>query len=397
MHIETTAGELRKALKIVEPAVVTRSALPILSTVLFDGATVTGCDMNLQIRADFAATKASGKAALQFFQLKRIVSALPMAESLCLASGSKSGAGRVTLTFSGGCYDLLSMPHADFPALATPPAVEEIPVPDGFTRSLKAVRAFISTEETRYYLNGICLSKNERGVPVAVATDGHRLGAHETGLDVAGNPILPHMTVAALCALPNPTHCAFVVRREGKGGDDKASVPTWSRFRFPGIELVSKLIDGTFPDWKRVVPNIEADHPKMTLDRVETLAALRRLSSSPLNKSVMLAAEGNIVVACRTSADEDMRGSERLAGASVENWPGGFLFCFNGSYLRDLLIGHRPSETVTLTGQSRGAPCVVTGAGNDYVTVLMPMRSEDETFARHSLGLFGGGKLSAVA
>ncbi|MBO6759317.1 MAG: hypothetical protein JJ902_23545 [Roseibium sp.] len=374
MHLATTARDLRLALEPFKKLVSGRSTIPILATVRIGNGEIRGTDLDQWLSVKLAATELSGSLCVPFHRLLQIARNLPPAASLTLSShgSAKTGFGAV-LAFDGGRYLLPSIASHDFPDA---PKVDGPlkALPDTFLPGLDACAPFISTEETRYYLNGICLSKDPAAQGVLVSTDGHRLAAHPCAHRVDGNPILPRCAVETLRGLPPAGKAVFSETR--------------AAFQLPGARFVTRLIDGGFPDWHRVVPKPAANAPRLCFDPADLDRLLRRLSglSSDAGGSLEIAAKGDLVTLTRISAGPGDEGVERLDSGSCDNWPeGGATWSFRARYLKDICRLHKGADRVRVTAKDFGSPAHITAEGRKTLTVLMPMRSDDSQAARESL------------
>ena len=366
MKFETTAKLLTAALRNLLPVIERRNTIPILSCVLFDGRTIRGTDLDMELTLSVPATSAKGQIAIDHRSLLNLAGHIP-ADDTVRIEGGKEGA---TVTFSFGRYDLPSLPAADYPEMladnATPTEVDG----EALKKALIFVSPFISTEETRYYLNGICLDDN-----VAVATDGHRLGCHPAGADFTkfDRPIIPRKAVRLLTGLPSIKSLAFGSEPRLVAGLD-------------GARLVTKLIDGTFPDWRRVVPEFLDEASKVTLDRRQLIAAARRA----------LVARGPSAMPCGTLAwgegraalvaNNPDRGTAReYLDKAIATGEGHS--AFNLRYMIDLLSAFRDDEVTAMFGDPNSP--VMVSSGGEAFTVIMPMRGMDDQLAKQTLADWG--------
>ena len=260
---------LLKPLQAVSGIVERRHTLPILANVLFeqkDGRLyVTATDLEMQITAhselpgkeDQAVTVAARK-------MQDLLRALPDDATLNLdATG-----GKMTVRAGRSRFNLQTLPAADYPRIGIgEDQLQTITLPQRDLRGLFRLAEFaMAQQDIRYYLNGMLLVA-DKGSLQAVATDGHRLAWAELGVpgDYSRQEvILPRKTVLELGKL-----LADV--------DDPVTIDilaTQVRFRFGNVELVSKVVDGKFPDYNRVIPS--GHGKKLDLDRVTLLASLQR-------------------------------------------------------------------------------------------------------------------------
>lgn len=196
------------------------------------------------------------------------------------------------VTFRCGRYtaQLVPLPVDDVPRLGTPDVFARgFAMGEGVLAHLFALTIpFISTEETRYYLNGVCFEFGENKVRV-VATDGHKLGTRETSTPAPleawkYSPIVPRFAVNALAGIVGKAQCTArfhatfkpesVEKRNGKTGPEEVTIKAeWTahcaQFSSDGWTITTKLIDGTFPDWRRVVPTPPETASKTTINKTD--------------------------------------------------------------------------------------------------------------------------------
>ena len=206
-----------------------------------------------------------------------IVSKLPEGAQVQVELLSSEG-GRLAVSAGSSRFELSCLPREDFPQMAAGALPHKFRLAaDDLKRIIDKTRFAISTEETRYYLNGIYLHAAKDAKPAvmrAVATDGHRLARYELELpDGAGDMpgvIVPRKTVGELRKLLD----------DSDGAIDMSLSDTKIQFGFNGVELTSKLIDGNFPPYERVIPSgndkslaLEAKEFAQSVDRVSTISA----------------------------------------------------------------------------------------------------------------------------
>jgi DNA polymerase-3 subunit beta len=228
-------------------------------------------------------------------------------------------------------------------------------------------RFAISTEETRYYLNGIYLhAVHQDGGSVlrAVATDGHRLARVELALPdgAAEMPgvIVPRKTVGELRKLIEET----------EGDVEIALSETKIRFRAGDVVLISKLIDGTFPDYERVIPL--GNDKILEVDRKSFTAAVDRVStiSTEKSRSVKLGLKSGNLTLSANSPDAGSATEELEVSYSADDMEIGF----NSRYLLDI-AQQIEGESAQFALADAGSPTVIRdGADASALYVLMPMR-----------------------
>lgn len=364
MKFETTAKLLTAALRNLTPVIERRSTIPILSTVLFDGRTITGTDLDLELSVAVPASVAAGKIAIDFPSLFNLVRHIPGDDTVRI-EGGREGA---TVTFSSGRYDLPSLPASDYPELQTG-ALKPAPVDGGALKKAFAfVSPFISTEETRYYLNGVCLDGE-----LAVSTDGHRLGCCPSGGDFTAfdRPIIPRKAIALLRHLPAPKSVEIATDRPGM------------RLCMDGVTMSTKLIDGTFPDWQRVVPK-NADNPSvLTVNRIGLARTMARIAAAMKGgRPYVTLAFDRERLAISGRRDGNIVAREYVNDVGISG--NGQVIGFQASYMRDV-IGVFGDETINLTITDAGAPMVARGQAEGACALLMPARIFDEQLAVDTL------------
>ena len=370
MKITIERAELIKSLGHVQSVVERRNTIPILSNVKIEASdgklTLNATDMDLDMVDIVAANvETPGATTVSAHTLYDIVRKLPEGSQVEL---SAAGDGQMQLSAGRSRFTLSCLPTEEFPVLSGGELPHSFNVTAAELRSLIDRTKFaISTEETRYYLNGIYLHKGERdGVSVlrAVATDGHRLASVEGPLpagaeDIPG-VIVPRKTVTELRKLID------------ESGDEVAISMSESkiRFAFDQAVLTSKLIDGTFPDYQRVIPsgndkNMEVNC-KLFADAVDRVSAI----SSEKSRAIKLTLSNSLLVLSASSpehgsAEEEIEVSYQ--GDAVE-------IGFNSAYLLDITrqIEGENAEVSLADGNSPTILREVDDASALYV--IMPMR-----------------------
>lgn len=369
---QTTQARLLGALQAVAGVVERRHTLPILANVLLrkTGASIelTTSDLELQLRsraelggddADFATTLGARK-------LVEILRAMPADQTVTL-SATKN---RVTLQGGDSRFTLQTLPAEDFPLVQE--AADFGPaftLPPALLRSLiEQVEFAMAAQDIRYFLNGLLFIAEGRRLTL-VASDGNRLALAQAELDAelpARQVILPHKTVHELLRL---------LREGGASGDSTDTVTlrfaaTQARFDLDGIEFVSKLIEGRFPDYRRVIPT--GHRKQLTLGRAPLLASLQRASimTNAKFRGVRLQVEPGALRIASSNAEHE-EADERLA---VDYSGDGLEIGFNVGYLMDVL-GHSSDELVTIALEDAQSSALFTfpaQAGFQYV--VSPMR-----------------------
>ncbi|WP_375249038.1 DNA polymerase III subunit beta [Sphingomonas sp.] len=357
---------LLKGLSHVQSVVERRNTIPILSNVLLD-ATADGqlrlmaTDLDLQINESVAAeVEQPGSTTVSAHTLFDIARKLPEGAQVSLTAAE----GRMTIVAGRARFTLGTLPRDDFPVIAEGelPTQFELPV-ETLKQIVDKTRFAISTEETRYYLNGIFLHVAE-GVLKAAATDGHRLARvtvdQPKGAEAMPDVIVPRKCIAELRKLLDEVDGSVGVSLSG----------TKIRFDLGQAILTSKLIDGTFPDYSRVIPT--ANDKILKLDPKSFMEGVDRVSTIATEKTraVKMALDRDKITLSVTSPEN---------GTAAEEVPGEYVALpfeigFNSRYLLDIL-GQIDSELVEVHLADAAAPTLI--RENDKspaLYVLMPMR-----------------------
>ena len=342
-----------------------RHTLPILSNVLMekDGERLTllATDIEIQIRT---ATTGAGpeKAAMTVAarKLQDILRSLPESAEVNLSLDEK----RLTLKAGKSRFNLQTLPAEDFPRMVAADGQKSTLslTQKQFKRLLALVQYSMAQQDIRYYLNGLLLVVTGSEVRV-VATDGHRLAY--AAEDIGGNHerlevILPRKTVLELS-------------RQLADNDEPLEVvltPTQAQFRFGDIELVSKLIDGKFPDYERVIPQ---NHTKVIkLERAVLLQSLLRaaiLTNEKFRGVRLVLSPGSLKI-ISTNAEQEEAQDEIEIDYQAETLDVGF----NVTYLLDVL-NNIAAESIECRLADANSSALFTLPGNDrFKYVVMPMR-----------------------
>ena len=371
MKITIERGALLKSLAHVQSVVERRNTIPILSNVLLDAAdnmlALTATDMDLTIVEKVAAQVGTkGATTVSAHTLYDIVRKLPEGAQIQL-EGAADG-GQVTLKAGRSKFSLATLPREDFPATAAGDLPNKFSIAGKDLRNLiDRTRFAISTEETRYYLNGIYLHAHTTGdvkVLRAVATDGHRLARFEMALpsgaaDMPG-VIVPRKAVGELRKLIEETSDNVEVALS----DSKI------RFGFDAVLLNSKLIDGTFPDYQRVIPT--GNDKVLEVDRKSFAEAVDRVStiSSEKSRAVKMSLKAGTLT-LSASSPESGSASEEL---EVGYQGAGMEIGFNARYLLDIATQIDGAGAQFALADAASPTLVRDVADPSALYVLMPMR-----------------------
>ena len=371
MKVTVERAELLKSLGHVHRVVERRNTIPILANVLIRAdkgkLSMKATDLDLEVTDSISAEVAPGGAttvpAHMFYD---IVRKLPDGSQIVI-----EGSGdRAVLSIRAGRsrFTLQTLPENDFPDLAAGDMSHSFKVPAAdLKRLIDKTQFAISTEETRYYLNGIYLHTPAGAKDAtlrAVATDGHRLAQVELPLPegAAGMPgiIVPRKTVAE-------------VQRLIETGEGDVSIELSAgkiRFTIGNVVLTSKLIDGTFPDYGRVIP---ANNDKsLIVDKKDFEAAVDRVStvSSERGRAVKLSITGGRLVLSVTNPGSGSATEELEVEYDSEPLDIGF----NSRYLLDI-AAQIEGEVAILKLADPGSPTLIQDKdAKGALYVLMPMR-----------------------
>jgi DNA polymerase-3 subunit beta len=373
MKFKADRATLLRALAHVQSVVEKRNTIPILANVMIavrdSKLTLTATDMEIAVVEDVAASSSrNGACTAPAATLYEIVRKLPDGAEVELDHPG----GDAQLALRAGRYatSLVVLPTEDFPSMTAGTLPNRFALTAQQLRGLiDRTRFAISTEETRYYLNGIYVhAADSDGTRVlrAVATDGHRLARVEEPLpEGAGSMpgvIIPRKTVAELRKLLD----------EVTGEVEVALSDTRIQFKVGTITLTSKLIDGTFPEYERVIPR---DNDKILRvgkkdfsDAVARVAAI----SSERSRPVKLSLARDLLVLSAASAEQGSA-TEELESDRVTYDSGPLEIGFQARYLND--ITDQIADQVEFRFADGAAPTVVQDAGDpSALYVLMPMR-----------------------
>ena len=357
---------LLKSLSHVQSVVERRNTIPILSNVLIeardDGSIrLMATDLDLQVDESVPANVATpGATTVSAHTLFDIVRKLPDGSQVELNAAE----GKMQLTAGRARFNLSTLPRDDFPVIAEGDLPTRFELPAATLRQIiDKTRFAISTEETRYYLMGIFLHVADDQLKAA-ATDGHRLArvtvAKPDGADGMPDVIVPRKCVQEL----------YRLLEELEGTVEISLSPTKVRFGLGSAVLTSKLIDGTFPDYNRVIPTANDKLLKLDpktfaqgVDRVSTIA-------SEKTRAVKMNVDRDKVTLSVTSPEAGTATEELAADYGAD----GLEIGFNARYLLDIL-SEIDGDTVEVHLADAAAPTLLREKDNNSALyVLMPMR-----------------------
>lgn len=370
MKISIERAALLKAVGQAQSVVERRNTIPILANILIDaeGGDVRfrATDLDIEVvNTAPAMVEKAGSTTVAAVTLHEIVRKLP--DGALVQLSDDGAAGRLSVSAGRSHFQLATLPKEDFPALATPDYEVSFTLKSAVLARLFDKSKFaISTEETRYYLNGVYLhiaeGKDGRRLR-CVATDGHRLARIDAdlpeGAERMPGVIVPRKTVGELKKLLDASEEVKVSVSETK-----------IRFETNEITLTSKVIDGTFPDYSRVIPS---NHTKvMQVDAKELAAAVDRVAtiSSERSRAVKLSLDQDRLVLSVNAPDTGAAEEELVVAYADEKLEIGF----NAKYLLEI-AGQVDRENAVFHFNNAGDPALMQeGDDSSALYVVMPMR-----------------------
>jgi len=371
MKVTIERSALLKAMSQAQSVVERRNTIPILANVLIEaeGAAVSfrATDLDIEVVDKALATvERAGASTVAAHILHEIVRKLPDGALVELIDDGTSG--RLEVRAARSNFSLATLPREDFPVMASSEYSCNFSAPAPVLRRLFDKSKFaISTEETRYYLNGVYMHAADGAsgrVLRCVATDGHRLARIDAPLpegaaDMPG-VIVPRKAVGELRKLLDDDDMQIAV----SVSDTKV------RFATPEIMLTSKVIDGTFPDYTRVIPTDNSR--RLEVDAAEFAQAVDRVStvSSERSRAVKLSLSDDRAILSVNAPDSGAAEEELAVAYNDEPLEIGF----NAKYLLEI-AGQVDRENAVFLFNSSGDPTLMR-EGNDEsaVYVVMPMR-----------------------
>ena len=357
---------LLKSLGHVQSVVERRNTIPILSNVLIeareDGSIrLMATDLDLQVDESVPANVTQpGATTVSAHTLFDIVRKLPEGSQVEITAAE----GKMQIVAGRSRFNLSSLPRDDFPVIAEGELPTRFELPAATLRQIiEKTRFAISSEETRYYLMGIFLHVIDDQMRAA-ATDGHRLARvtvpRPDGAEGMPDVIVPRKAVAEL----------YRLLEELEGTVEISLSPTKIRFGLGNAILTSKLIDGTFPDYNRVIPigndkllKLDPKSFSAGVDRVSTIA-------SEKTRAVKISVERDKVTLSVTSPENGVATEELAADYGSD----GIEIGFNARYLLDIL-GEIDGDTVEVHLADAAAPTLLReNDKSNALYVLMPMR-----------------------
>ncbi|MFZ5749572.1 MAG: DNA polymerase III subunit beta [Pseudomonadota bacterium] len=371
MKISIERAALLKAVAQAQSVVERRNTIPILANVLIEAegnaATLRATDLDIEVLDRCPAmVERAGATTVSAVTLHEIVRKLPDGALVQLADDA--AAGRLTVQAGRSTFHLATLPKEDFPVMASSEYTANFAAPAPVLRRLFDKSKFaISTEETRYYLNGVYMhiAQGEDGPALrCVATDGHRLARIDAplpdGAQAMPGVIVPRKTVNELRKLLDDDSTEIAV----------SVSETKVRFATPSITLTSKVIDGTFPDYSRVIPT--QNSRKMEVDAAEFARAVDRVAtvSSERSRAVKMQIDEDRLVLSVNAPDSGAAEEELAVAYGDEPLEIGF----NAKYLLEI-ASQVDRENAVFLFDSPGQPTLMReGSDTSAIYVVMPMR-----------------------
>jgi DNA polymerase III subunit beta len=365
MQININREVLLKPLTAVTSIVERRHTLPILSNLLLEAKNnqiqLTATDLEMQIslniESQFKGDLSTTISAKKFLDICR---SLPESVDIDMISNDS----RMTVKAGKSRFNLQTLPAADYPVMTKASgSVTTIQISQlAFKKLLKQVEFAMAQQDIRYYLNGLLLEVNDNKLNL-VGTDGHRLSFTSTTLNKnydKADVILPRKTVTELIKLLNDSEEEVLIEI-GAGQVN---------FAFSEIRLISKVIDGKFPDYNRVIP--VGHNNTFTVNRMAVLTAMQRasiLSNEKYRGIRMILSAGNLKLVSTNTEQEEAE--EEL---DIDYAKDGMDIGFNVTYLIDVL-NNVNDENINFSFADANSSCLITVPNDEnYKYVVMPMR-----------------------
>lgn len=361
-----TRDALLRPLQAVTGVVERRQTLPILSNVLIEAKAgklrLLATDLEIQIATevsaesleeDFAVTVSAKK-------LLDILRALPEEAKISLSHSDS----KVLLKAGKSRFSLQTLPASDFPRLQDSGQVTaEVSMPEGSLRRLLSMTQYaMAQQDIRYYLNGLLLVVDSTLLSL-VATDGHRLALVSRDLPdsyVKNELILPRKAVIELSRLLSDGDNPVLI----------SLLPNQVRFEFAGINLFTKVVDGKFPDYGRVIPS--GYSRQFDIDRLTLLQSLQRaavLSNEKFRGVRWVMTSGSLRIACTNTEQEE---AEEELEIDYQGDP--LDIGFNVTYLLDVLAASDTGSVTCAFGDVNSSMLITLPGRGDFKYVVMPMR-----------------------
>jgi len=365
MNIKIDRELLLTPLGNVSGIVEKRHALPILSNLLLESKqgnlrfTATDLEMQIstQVKTELSEEFQITISAKKLFDITR---ALPESSKIDIQIEE----AKVTVKAKKSRFNLQTLPPQDYPVMTkeVDGAIELKLSQKEFKALLKQVDFAMAQQDIRYYLNGLLIEVKEKNINI-VGTDGHRLSFTSTSLNTPtqqAQVIVPRKTIVELVKLLNdtedPVEISFSKNQVG--------------FKFSDINLITKVIDGKFPDYSRVIP--EGHGNSFNINRSLLLDSMLRASilSNDKYRGIRMVIEGNNLKLVSNNSEHEQAEEELEINYKGDKIDIGF----NVTYLIDVLTNIQ-SDQLTIAFNDSSSSCLVTIPNNEkYKYVVMPMR-----------------------
>ena len=365
MRFSITRESLLKPLQVVSGVVEKRQTLPILSNVLVTTdagkLTLVGTDLEVELLATTSVSDAdNGEITLPARKFMDICKALPEEAMVEI----KIDGERATVRSGRSRFTLATLPATEFPATESVAGTFEFQVPQrDLKRLIDQTQFSMANQDVRYYLNGLLLEVNSNGLR-AVATDGHRLAVCDAALDIDNGEerqvIIPRKGVSELVRLLDDVDESCTIQLNNN----------FIKIVVGDVTMTSKLIDGRFPDYDRVLP--KGANRKVIAERTALRQTLLRTSilSNEKYRGVRLSFEPGRLCATVNNPEQE----EAEEDIEIQYNGESFEIGFNVSYLLDALNAVKQDQ-VQLSMTDANSSCLIHGLDDDSSRyVVMPMR-----------------------
>jgi DNA polymerase-3 subunit beta len=363
MKIKTAKEPLLKAIQILQGVISSKATLPILSNILIEAQNsklhMVATDLDVGISLDFSPKEVieEGSITVPAKRLFDIVRDLPEAEIEIVVRKNNS----ISLESERCFFKLMGLPKEEFPKLPELPDKESISLNQGLLKNMLNLTSFaVSHDETRYILNGVLLVAKDNHIKL-VATDGRRLALIEKQLQLPAEfkkeAIIPTKAIHELTRNLTEEGLVKIVF-----GEKQIS------FQFDNIVIISRLIEGQFPNYEQVIPKEGKD--KISLDRERFLWATKRTAilTSADSQSIKIDLFKDKLIFSKNSPDM----GEAKEEVDIEHKGGEFSVGFNPQYLIEVLKNLKGQKvSFELTGPEN--PGVIRAEGR-YIYIVLPMQ-----------------------
>lgn len=364
--VKTHRDTLLRPLQIVSGIVERRHTLPILANILIrkDGEKVSFLSTDIEVQMTTHAQVGSGSeiaaTTVAARKLLDILRALPDSNDVSLILNNN----RMTVQSGKSRFALQTLAAEEFPTVAQADSYHAtVKLPQKTLKHLlNMVHFSMAQQDIRYYLNGLLLVLDGKNI-IAVATDGHRLAFCQTATEqefVRQEVIIPRKTIVELQRLLEET-------------DDPLQLEiadTQVKVTFTDIELISKLVEGKFPDYTRVMPKGYTNN--FTISRDQLLRSLQRaaiMTSDKFKGVRWMVTPGSLKISS-TNADQE----EATEELEIDYGGDGVDIGFNVSYLLDVLNNLKSDNVNIALGDANSSTLITIPDNTDFKYVVMPMR-----------------------